>query len=131
MVRNFRFNRYIYLISFLFILSCQHFDHTNKYIQIDSNSELDLEVNYVKLANGLIINDEYYSSGVFFIIENKKLPKWIYDKKKMEAVPPIDKYGQTYLGLWDIVPPYQIIKKKNSNVMLIVKEKDTLKAIIP
>lgn len=130
MVGNLKYNNSIYLVSLILILSCERLSQTKEYKQIDSNSELDLKVNYVRSENGLILNDEYYCGGVYFLIENK-LPKWIYDKQKMRTLPSTDDYGELYMGIWDIMPPYQLIKKKNSNIMLIIKENDTLKTIIP
>lgn len=122
--------KYFSIISLLFIFSCEYLDPTRKYIQIDCNSEFNLNIDFVKFSNGFILNDKYSISGVY-LLENDSLPKWIFDNKKMIEIPSVDENGELLFSIWNLRPPYQIIKKRNSNIMLIVKENDTIETFMP
>lgn len=121
--------KYFSTISLLFMFSCEYLDHTKKYIQIDCNSEFNLNIDFIESSNGEILNDKYYTSGVYFLV-NDSMPKWIFDKEKMITLPTINN-GELFFSLGNLRPPYQIIKKRKSNIMLVIKENDTLEALIP
>ncbi len=125
-----KYIKYIFATSILTILSCEYLDHAKQYKQIDCNSEFNLNIDFVKSSNGLILNDKYSISGVYFL-ENDSLPKWIFDNKKMIEIPSVDENGELFFSIWNLRPPYQIIKKRNSNIMLIIKENDTLETFMP
>jgi hypothetical protein len=68
---------------------------------------------------------------VYFLFENNPPPAWLFDKDKMIDLPIVNDAGELIFGIWDLRPPYQLYKNENSNLMLIVKEGDTLKTILP
>lgn len=113
---------FIFLVT-LFI-SC---DIPNRHLKrLTIKTKIDIIVNRIELSNGIIINNEYAINFPYFIIENNKIPNWIYKKEKMSEVPYIDNFGETYSVFYKILPPYQMIKSKNSNILKVIKDQDTL-----
>ena len=120
----------IILFCVLFI-SCEFTDPNRNYIPLNVDDKFDIMVYNVRASNGYIINDSYSFSGAFFLIHKKNVPKWINQKSRMHKIYTINKYDELYLNIIDIRPPYKIFKKEHSNVILLIKDSDTLKFVMP
>ena len=66
----------------------------------------------------------------FFILSNNLN---VFDSNLLETglagamdIVAVDENGELFFSIWNLRPPYQIIKKRNSNIMLIIKENDTI-----
>lgn len=137
MVRNkksemrFKYYKSMCFAVFLFVTSCEFFDHRYKYKLINSNTEIDINVAYVESKNGLLINNKYYYGGGS-LLQNKNdgFPEWLFkDEEMINMVAYYNDEEELLTEIIHIRPPYQIYKKANSNIMYLVKNNDTLKFI--
>jgi len=70
MVNMFKFLKLLCIVFIVvFIISCEFLDSRRKYIQINSNIELNFEVNTVLSENTFVLNNTYYCDGVYFLFE--------------------------------------------------------------
>ena len=118
----------IFIVSLILTVnSCEFLDHTKKYKQINSTVELDFTVNQIESKNGFILNNEYYYDGGVFLQKNNNFPSWIYKEISIDDGTIIFcDDGEILLDIWKIKTPFQIYKKANSNVLNLIKNKDTL-----
>ncbi|NMH23925.1 major tail protein [Flavobacterium solisilvae] len=123
-----KYLRYIFIIGLILTVnSCDFLDHTKKYVQINSNVELDFTVNQIESKNGFILNNEFYYGGGVYLQTNKKFPKWISEEISIDDGTAIfSDDGQILLDIWKIKTPFQIYKKSNSNILNLIKNNDTL-----
>ena len=89
-----------------------------------------MTIRSVRVENGYILNEEYYCGGANFLFESGNIPKWLLEKDKMKEIPNKTEFGDLYISINHMLPPYKILKKKYSNIMYIIKNEDTLKTII-
>jgi hypothetical protein len=118
----------IFIVSLILTVnSCEFLDHTKKYKQINSTDEIDFTVNQIESKNGFILNNEYYYDGGVFLQKNNNVPNWIYKEISIDDGTIIFcDDGEILLDIWKIKTPFQIYKKANSNVLNLIKNKDTL-----
>jgi hypothetical protein len=119
----------VFIIS-LFI-SCEIFDNRLQYKQINSNTEINIIVNNIKAENGEVFNNEYYFNNSDYIqydtIPSKKIIENLIVNKKMNS---LYEDGELSIGVSHIKPPFLIKKASNSNILYLVKNKDTLQFLI-
>ncbi|RTY94006.1 hypothetical protein [Flavobacterium sp. GT3R68] len=102
-------------------------DHTKKYKQINPNAEFDFTVNDIETKNGFILNNEYYYGGGVYLQKNNNSSKWLSQEISLDdGTALFNEDGQILLDIWKIKTPYEIYKKANSNILYLVKNKDTL-----
>lgn len=119
------------IIISLVLISCKYADDTYKYKPITFQSSLNVEILSSEVKNGLILNNEYYYSGGHYIQYNTKLPQWLLDKRyTSDLYNPILKDSSLSFDIWDIKTPYKLFKKPKSNILYLIKHKDTLKFVI-
>jgi len=119
------------LITIFFIaqisISCEFFDPTTRYTKINPINDIDVTVNHIEVANGFVLNNQYYYSGGSFIQKNNNFQKWIPDEISLnDGTILLDDNGEYLLDIWKIKTPFRLFKKKHSNVLNLVKNKDTL-----
>ena len=108
--------------------SCEFIDHTKKYKQINSIVDLDLTVKQIESKNGFILNNKYYYSGGVFLQTNGKVPKWISKEISIDdGTIVFCEDGEILLDIWKVKIPFHIYKKANSNILSLIKNKDTLR----
>lgn len=118
---------FIALIS----ISCEFFDPTTRYTQINPINDIDVTVNHIEVANGYVLNNQYYYSGGYFIQKNNVFPKWIPDEiASSDGALNLDENCKLHLDITDIKTPFRLFKKKHSNVLNLVKNNDTLQFIV-
>lgn len=118
----------IFIVSLILTInSCDFLDHTKNYNQINSIVELDITVSQIESKNGFILNDKYYYGGGVFLQINNNVPKWISEEISIDDGTTIFcDDGEMLLDIWKINTPFQIYKKTNSNILNLIKNKDTL-----
>lgn len=121
---------FLLLINFLMI-SCKYIDDTYKYKKITFKSGLDFDVVTTESKNGLILNNEYYYGGSHFIQKGDKFPDWLLESTyTIDLYNPILEDGSLSFDIWNIKPPFKLYKKSNSNILLLVKNNDTLQFVL-
>lgn len=128
-VNKMKYYKSIILVGLSLILyACEYIDHTKKYKQIDSNIEFDFIVYRIESENGYILNNEYYYSGGVFLQKYNNSKNLILQNIILnDGTILIDEDGQILLDIYKIKRPFQLYKKKNSNVLNLIKDNDTLK----
>lgn len=120
-------NRIILVGFTVLVYSCDFFDPGHKYKQINADSELNLTIDKIVTRNGFILNNEYYYGGGVFLQKNNNTPKWLLKEFALDdGTVLFSDDGEVLLDIWKIKTPFQIYKKTNSNILNLVKNKDTL-----
>ena len=128
MVNKLKYIKSAYLICFLLLISCKYLDDNYKYKPINPNSEFDFTVNNVELKNGIILNNEYYYGGGNFLQNGNNYPDWILKENALDdGTVLISDDEELLLDIWKIKTPYEIYKKKHSNILYLVKNNETFK----
>jgi len=119
--------KFLWMVFFLFFMSCDFLDHTKKYKQINSAVALDITVHQIITKNGDILNGEYYYGGGVFLQIDEKVPSWISNEISIDdGTTLFYEDGQMLLDIWKIKTPFRLYKKANSNILNLVKNNDTL-----
>ncbi len=128
MVNNLKYLKSIIIVSLILtVSSCEFFDHTRRYNQINSINELHITVIQIESKNGFILNNKYYYGGGVYLQINDNVPKWISEELSIDdGTTVFSDDGEILLDIWKIKTPFQIYKKANSNILNLVKNNDTL-----
>ncbi|MFH7015750.1 hypothetical protein [Flavobacterium sp. FlaQc-47] len=124
-----KYYKSIILVGLILVLyACEYIGNHKKYKQINSNIEFDFIVYQIESENGYILNKEYYYSGGVFLQKNNNSKNLILQNMTLnDGTILIDDDGQILLDIYKIKRPFQLYKKKNSNVLSLIKDNDTLK----
>lgn len=91
---------------------------------VNKETEIEVLVEEIEINRGVTtINNEF----VIFLasmLDSEKKPYWLESRIKSIRKP---KNTENLFYLSDITPPYHLLKKKNENILTVIKNRDTLR----
>lgn len=118
---------FLFIIILLLFLNCNKFNANANYIEINTNDSCYINVYNIKISNGFIINEKFiYYSGSLLQKNNKSYKSILNEIRSESNEVLVDDNGFILLNLSRLKLPYLIYKNKNSNILYLVKNKDTI-----
>ena len=118
---------FLFTLLILVMTSCQKFSPNVNYIEINTNDSCYIQAFNIKTSNGFIINDKFiYYSGSLLQIKDKSYTNILKEIRSDSKEAIVDEDGLILLNLRRLNTPFLIYKNKNSNILYLVKNNDTI-----